>query len=53
MQDIGRSTRDSSSSVHDEENLALASKAKKGKEKVSLSESNSSNDGKKVDKSIV
>jgi len=39
--------------MHDEENCALASKAKKGKEKVSLSECNSSNDGKKVDKSKV
>jgi len=39
--------------MHDEENYALASKAKKGKKKVSLSESSSSNDGKKVDKSKV
>jgi len=39
--------------MHDEENCALASKAKKGKEKVSLFESSSSNDGKKVDKSKV
>ena len=39
--------------MHDEENCALASKAKKGKEKGSLSESSSSNDGKKVDKSKV
>ena len=53
QEDIRRSTRDSSSSMHDEENCALASKVKKGKEKVSLFESNSSNDGKKVDKSKV
>jgi len=39
--------------MHDEENCALASKAKKGKEKVSLFESCSSNDGKKVDNSKV
>ena len=53
QEEIRRSTRDGSSSKHDEENCALASKAKKGKEKVSLSESSSSNDGKKVDKSKV
>ena len=53
QEEIRRSTRDSSSSMHDEENCALASKVKKGKEKVSLSESSSSNDGKKVDKSKV
>ena len=53
QEEIKRSTRDSSSSMHDEEKCALASKAKKGKEKVSLSESNSSNDGQKVDKSKV
>eukprot|EP00253_Pinus_taeda_P004565 PITA_04565 len=53
MEEIRRSTRDNSSSMHDEENCALASKAKKGKEKVSLSKSNSSNDGKKVDNSKV
>ena len=52
-EEIKRSTRDSSSSMHDEENCALASNVKKGKEKGSLSESNSSNDGKKVDKSKV
>lgn len=50
QEEIRQSTRDSSSSMHDEENCALASKAKKGKEKVSLSESSSSNDGKKVEK---
>ena len=53
QEEIKRSTRDSSSSMHDEENCALASKAQKEKEKVSLSESNSSNEGKKVDKSKV
>ena len=53
QEEIRRSTRDSSSSMHDEENCALVSKAKKGKGKVSLSESSSSNDGKKVDKSKV
>ena len=53
QEEIKRSTRDSSSSMHDEENCALASKAKKGKEKVSLSESNNFNVGNKVDKSKV
>ena len=53
QEEIRRSTRDSSSSIHDEENCALASKAKKGKEKVSLLKSSLSNDGKKVDKSKV
>ena len=53
QEEIRRSTRDSSSSMHDEENCALASKANKGKGKVSLSESSSSNDGKKVDKAKV
>ena len=53
QEEIRWRTRDSSSSMHDEENYALASKAKKGKEKVSLSESSSTNDGKKVDKSKV
>ena len=51
--EIRRSTKDSSSSMHDEENCTLASKENKGKEKVSLSESSSSNDGKKVEKSKV
>eukprot|EP00253_Pinus_taeda_P010483 PITA_10483 len=51
MEEITWSTKDGSSSMEDEENCALASKAKKGKEKVSLSESSSSNGGKKVDKS--
>jgi len=51
QEEIRQSTRNSSSSMHDEENCAFVSKAKKGKGKVSLSESSSSNDGKKVDKS--
>jgi len=51
QEEIRWSTRDGSSFMEDEENCALASKAKKGKEKVSLSKSNSSNGGKKVDKS--
>ena len=50
QEEIRWSTRDGSSSMQDEENCALSSKVKKGKEKVSLSESCSSNDGKKVDK---
>eukprot|EP00253_Pinus_taeda_P010636 PITA_10636 len=54
MEDIRRSTRDGSSSKNDdEENLALASKARKGKGKASHSKSNSSHGGKKVDKSKV
>lgn len=53
QEEIGRCTRDGSSSMQDEENCALASKAKKGKEKVSLFESCSSSDGKNVDKSKV
>jgi len=36
--------------MEDEENCTLASKEKKGKEKVSLSESSSSHGGKKFDK---
>ena len=49
-----RNTRDGSSSkTSDEENCALAAKAKSGEEKGSLSESSSSNDGKKVEKSKV
>jgi len=39
--------------MEDEENCALASKAKKGKEKDSLSNSSSSHCGKKFDKSKV
>eukprot|EP00253_Pinus_taeda_P036550 PITA_36550 len=50
QEEIRRSTKHSSSSMHDEENCALAIKAKKGKEKVSLSKASSSNEGKKVDK---
>ena len=53
QEEIRWSTRDSYSSMHDKENYALASKVKKGKEKVSLFKSSSSNDGKKVDKSKV
>ena len=54
QEEIRRSTRDgSSSSKEDEENCALVSKVKKGKEKLSHSESNSSHGGKKFDKSKV
>jgi len=54
QEEIKRSTRDGSSSKDDdEENLALASKARKGKGKMSHSESNSSHGGKKGDKSKV
>jgi len=54
QEEITRNNRDrSSSKASDEENCALAAKAKKGKEKGYLSESSSSNDGKKVDKSKV
>jgi len=53
QEEIRRSTRDGSSSKDDEGNLALASKAREGKGKVSHSESNSSHGGKKVDKSKV
>ena len=53
QEEIRRRTRDSSSSMHDEENCALVSKEKKGKGKVSFSKSSSSNDGKKVDKAKV
>eukprot|EP00253_Pinus_taeda_P030196 PITA_30196 len=49
MEEIRRSTKDGSSSKQDdEENIALASKAKKGKGKAS--QSKSSHGGKKVDK---
>ena len=49
-----RSTRDGSSSKNDdEENLTLASKARKGKGKASHSKSNSSHGGKKGDNSKV
>ncbi len=50
QEEIRRSTRDGSSSMEDEENFALASKVKKGKEKVSHSKSSSSHGGKKFDK---
>ena len=51
QEEIRRNTRDGSSSkASGEENCALAAKAKKGKEKGSLFESTSSNDGKKVEK---
>jgi len=54
QEEIRRSTRDGSSSKHDdEENLALASKARKGKGKASHSKSISSHGGKKIDKSKV
>eukprot|EP00253_Pinus_taeda_P029588 PITA_29588 len=54
QEEIRRSTRDgSSSNQDDEENLALASKARKGKGKVSHSKSSSSHGGKKFDKSKV
>ena len=49
-----RSTRDGSSSKKDdEENIALVSKTRKGKGKVSHSKSSSSQGGKKIDKSKV
>jgi len=48
QEEIRWCTRDSSSSMHDEENCALVSKVKKRKGKFSPSESSSSNDGKKV-----
>ena len=54
QEEIRRNTRDGSSSKNDdEENLALASKARKGKGKASHSKSNSSHGGKKNDKSKV
>jgi len=54
QEEIRRSTRDGSSSKHDdEENLALSSKARKGKGKVSHSKSSSSHGVKKIDKSKV
>eukprot|EP00253_Pinus_taeda_P036127 PITA_36127 len=54
MEEIRRSTRDRSSSKQDdEENLALASKARKGKGKAFQSKSSFSHDGKKFDKSEV
>ena len=54
QEEIKRSTQDGSSSKDDdEENLALASKVRKGKGKASHSKSNSSHGGKKGDKSKV
>ena len=53
QEEIRRSTRDGSSSKEDEENCALVSKAKKGKDKDSHSKSSSSHGGKKIDKSKV
>jgi len=54
QEEIRRSTRDGSSSKNDdEENLALASKARKGKGKASHFKSNSSHGGKKSDMSKV
>ena len=52
-EEIIRSTRDGSSSKEDEENCALVSKEKKGKEKDSHPKSSSSYGGKKFDKSKV
>eukprot|EP00253_Pinus_taeda_P009942 PITA_09942 len=54
MEEIRRSTRDGSSSKNDdEENMALATKARKGKGKASHSKFNSSHGGKKGDMSKV
>ena len=54
QEEIRRSTIDGSSSKHDdEENLALASKARKGKGNDSHSKSSSSRGGKKIEKSKV
>eukprot|EP00253_Pinus_taeda_P014889 PITA_14889 len=54
MEEIRRSKQDGSSSKNDdEENMALASKERKGKEKASHSKSNSSHGGKKGDISKV
>jgi len=54
QEEIRRSTRDGSSSNHDdEENLALASKARKGKGKASHSKLSSSQGRKKIGKSKV
>ena len=50
QEEIRRSTKDGSSSKEDEENCALESKAKKGKENVSHPKSSSSYGGKKFDK---
>jgi len=54
QEEIRRSTQDGSSSKNDdEENIALASKSRKGKGKASHSKLNSSHGGQKVDKSKV
>jgi len=54
QEEIRRSTRAGPSLKHDdEENLALASKARKGKGKASQSKSSSSHGGKKIKKSKV
>ena len=54
QEEIRRSTKDGSSSKHDdEENLALVSKAQKGKGNASHFKSSSSHGGKKIDKYIV
>ena len=54
QEEIRRSTRDGSSSKHDdEENLDLVSKVRKGKGKASHSKLSSSHGGKKIDKSKV
>eukprot|EP00253_Pinus_taeda_P018416 PITA_18416 len=54
QEEIGRSTRDGSSSKHDdEENIALESKVRKGKGKASHSKSSSSHGGKKLKNSKV
>jgi len=53
LEEMRRSTRDGSSSKDDEENLALANKARKGKEKDSQPKSSSSHCGKKIEKSKV
>eukprot|EP00253_Pinus_taeda_P002543 PITA_02543 len=51
QEEIRRSTRDGSSSKEDEENFALASKERKGKEKDSHAKLSCSHGGKKIDKS--
>ena len=54
QEEIKRCTKNGSSSKHDdEENLALASKVRKGKGKDSHSKLSSSHGGKKIDKSKV
>ena len=50
QEEIRRSTRDGSPSKEDEENLALANKARKGKEKDSHPKLISSHGGKRIDK---